>query len=292
LSGDPASTLESVTFQSEGTRIEGCLYQPKQPAPPANPTRAVILCHGALEHQENWSAYARRLAENGFQVLTFDFSGHGKSEGLPGAVEMGVWAYNLRDGMNFLGRRGCQHVALVGWNSGGSAALLAAAHDARVRCLVTMAAPVRMMPYLSDRMAYGGAAFVSKLVRKIRKRPITVSRLRDLDNLEMAVDPAVNQQYCHDPLIRKAYAAVPIAESLDSLWLDITTPLKRIQAPVLILHGDKDRIVALKQSQLLSEFLPAHKKLHVVENAGHALHLDQARDEVFIQMTVWIKKYL
>lgn len=286
-----AFSLESVEFQSEGSLIRGCLYQPDSPSASANGARAVLLCHGAFEHQENWADYARRLAENGFKVLTFDFAGHGMSEGLPGAVEMRVWAYNLRDAMNFLARRGCQQFALIGWNSGGSAALLAAAHDARVKCLVTLAAPVLIMPALSDRMAYGLAAFISRLLKKIRKRPFTVSRLRELKDLEMAVDKTVNARYFEDPLILKAYTAVPVAESLDSVWLDITKPVKRVQAPVLILHGARDRIVPPKQSRLLFERLPGHKKMIRLENSGHALHLDQDRDEVFIQMVVWIKKH-
>lgn len=287
-----AFTLEKVEFQSEGNLIEGCLYLAKQSTALASSARAVILCHGAFEHQENWSVYAQRLAKNGFIVLTFDFAGHGKSQGLPSQVVMPVWAYNLRDAMNFLARRGCQHFALVGWNSGGSATLLAAAHDIRVKCVVTMAAPVLIMPNLSDRLVYAGASFVSGFLRKIRKRPFTLSRLRELNDLEVAVDEAVNHQYCNDPLILQAYTAVPVAESLDSIWLDITKPIKRIQAPVLILHGAQDRIVPQKQSKLLFEILPGLKKMYLVENAGHALHLDQARDEVFNQMIVWIRKYL
>lgn len=292
MSGDLTLTLEKVEFQSEGNLIRGCLYLAKNPAVLAKNVGAVIMCHGAFEHQENWSNYARQLAENGFMVLTFDFAGHGKSEGLHSHVELPVWAYNLRDAMNFLARRGYQVFSLVGWNSGGSAALLAAAHDARIKCVVTMAAPVLMMPGLSDRVVYIGATFFSKLLRKIRKRPFTVSRLRELDDLVVAIDEAVNHQYCHDPLILQAYTTVPVVESLDSIWLDITKPIKRILAPVLILHGTKDRIVPQKQSKLLFERLPGHKKMHLFENSGHALHLDQDRDEVFIQIMIWIKKYL
>lgn len=284
---DAPFTQETIEFHSQGCRLRGCLYAPESASP-----AAVVLCHGALEHQGNWSAYARRLAANGYTALTFDFAGHGDSEGLESAVQMQTWAYNLRDALNFLARRGCQRFALVGWNSGGSAALLAAAHDPRVKCLAVLAAPVLMMPSLADRIVYGFTAFLSRLLHPLRRRPLSVSRLREAQGLEMAADPAANAAYFADERVRQAYAAVPVSESLDSVWIDITRSLKRIAAPTLVLHGGKDRIVPPAQSERLYAALPGTKKLEYLQDAGHALHLDGCKEEAFIHLIVWIKKYL
>jgi len=44
----------------------------------------VLFCHGAFETQENWTAFADRLSQEGFTVFTFDFAGHGASQGRSG----------------------------------------------------------------------------------------------------------------------------------------------------------------------------------------------------------------
>ena len=106
--------VEQVTFHSEGLEIHGSLWKTDHPE-----KGAVLFCHGAFETQENWTAFADRLSQEGFTVFTFDFAGHGASQGMRGAVNLRAWAYNIRDAMNYLQRRGCSIFGLVGWESGG-----------------------------------------------------------------------------------------------------------------------------------------------------------------------------
>jgi alpha-beta hydrolase superfamily lysophospholipase len=278
---------EQVNFMSEGSRLAGHFY-------PAGllTGKAVILCHDAFGHKGYWDAYARRLAASGFSVLSFDFAGHGESEGLRSQVEMPVWAYNVRDAMNFLGRKGYSKIGLVGSGNGGSAALLACGHDSRISCAVVMAAPVFVVPSLADQIVFTLASWIGPLVGKLRRRPFTLSRLGELEDLSVAVDEAACETYRQDPLVRQAFAAAPIPESLNAVWLDITTGLKKVTQPVLVLHGEKDKIIKLKQSQVLLDKLSGHKKLVLIPEAGHALQIDQACDEVFLHLVKWIKKYL
>ena len=287
MSEDLVLTFELVTFESEGSTISGRLFSPGGIA-----TAAVILCHDAFSHQVYWEETARLLVENGFSVLTFDFTGHGLSSGLRSQVEMPVWAYNLRDAMNFLGRRGFRRFGLVGHGMGGSAALIACAHDRRIQCCVVLAAPVLMIPSLADRIIFSTASLIGPVVGWLRRRPFTLSRLTDLDEEDIAVDENVCAVYREDPVVRQAYAAAPIPQSLHAAWLDITTSVKKVTQPVLVLHGQKDRIVPVKQSQTLMEKLGSPKKEVLFEDSGHALHLDQTSREVFIQIVKWVKKHL
>ena len=111
--------VEQVTFNSEGLQLHGLLWKADRPE-----KRVVLFCHGAFETRESWSAFADRLNQDGFSVLTFDFAGHGLSQGLRGSVNLRLWAYNIRDAINYLQARGYSVFGLVGWESGGSAALL------------------------------------------------------------------------------------------------------------------------------------------------------------------------
>lgn len=279
--------MEQITFRSGDSTLAGRLFEAPEPEP-----RAVIFCHGAFEDQQHWAAYASRMAGQGLGAFTFDFAGHGLSQGVRSTVDLEIWAYNLRDGMNYLARRGYKRFAVVGLGHGGSVGLLAAAHDERIVCLAALAAPVSLIPPLAERIAYSAAHLASKIKRKIKHTPLTLSRLRELEDLEVLADVDANAAYLARPELRTYYAAVPIPECLHSVWMDITQTVRRVSAPVLILHGAKDRIIPGKQSQKLAALLPAHKHLEILPESGHALHLDSENEEVYKQIASWVKRYL
>ncbi|MFA5836834.1 MAG: alpha/beta hydrolase [Bellilinea sp.] len=281
--------MEDFFFVSEGDRIHAVLYEAPEGKAPHD---AVIFCHGAFESSAHWSDYARRLADQGFTALAVDFVGHGTSDGLRGLVDLRRWAYNLRDAMNALTLRGYRRFAVVGWDSGGSAALLAAAHDRRMECVVTLATPVNLTPLLSERIVFTLMTGWSKVRSLFTKKPLTLSRAGAYDELCFAVDSEVDGAYKNDAYLQEILAAVPVPQSLDSVWVDITTAVKNVNTPVLVMHGRDDDVIPMKQSEKLLKLLPGHKKLVLVENAGHALHLDQKKDEVYITIARWIKHYL
>lgn len=296
--------MEIISFASEGKLLQGTFFtaaaqpalqsqEPGQKAGEQFPSdKAVIVCHGAFESRENWSIFAQRLADQGFATLVFDFVGHGGSEGSPGLVDMRQWAYNIRDAMTALGERGFQRFALVGWGSGGSAALLAAAHDLRLVCLAVLAAPIQLTPPLNERTAYTLATGVSKVWKVVKKRPLTLSREQSFGALRFAVDDTADAAYKENLRLRETWKAVPIPESLDAVWLDISKAAVKIMVPVLIIHGARDAVVPVKQSEKLLDLLHGPKELMLVEDAGHALHFDQKQDEVFQAIARWIHHYL
>jgi fermentation-respiration switch protein FrsA (DUF1100 family) len=69
---------EDISLQSDGLALAGCVFRPA--AGPAG-APAVIVCHGFGSCKENHAAFAEQAAEQGFVTLTFDFRGHGASEG-------------------------------------------------------------------------------------------------------------------------------------------------------------------------------------------------------------------
>lgn len=285
--------MEVIRFISDGHEMQGVWFEPTPGSRPGmTNTSAVILCHGAFEDHQNWSTYAERLAGQGFATLALDFVGHGESQGLRGLVGMKPWAYNIREAMNELGRRGYRHFALVGWNLGGSAVLLTAAHDQRLACVVVLSAPIRILPGLGERAAYTLAAAASKVLRLIRKRPLTFSRLDEYTRRRFAVNDSADSAYKNNPQLREILRAVPFPESLDSVWVDISAAIPKIKAPVLVIHGGCDTILPVQQSKTLYTLLPGVKKLVLVDDSGHALHLDQKKDEVYVAIASWIKHYL
>lgn len=293
--------MEAFSFKSEGQLLQGAFFSSAQDSrsnpttnnKPGRSTRpVVILCHGAYEDRENWYDYANRLAEQGYSTLALDFIGHGASSGQRGLVDLRLWAYNLRDAMNALAADGpYRRFALVGWGSGGSAALLAAAHDRRLTCLAVLAAPVQVIPPLNERLVFSLASGASRVWSVIKKKPLTLSRLESYQKACFAVNEQVDAAYKANPHLQEILRAVPIPGSLDSVWVDITKAVVKITVPVLILHGTQDKILSVKQSEKLYKLLPGIKQFYQVEESGNALHLDQKKDEVYIAIARWLKHY-
>ena len=275
--------MEQIIFPSEGLEIHGVLHDPA-----AAKSRVVVFCHGAFEFQENWFDYAGRMKAEGWSAFTFDFAGHGRSQGLRSLVNLRVWAYNLRDALTTLQNRGYGPFAVVGWGVGGSAVLLAAAHDRRIECVTNLSTPVLLSPPLAELVAYGLITGAAKLKRALLKHPLTLSRLNELEEMRFLSDDAANQRYASNGQIRQAYAAVPIPDSLDSVWMDIRGAVEKVDLPVLVVHGKEDAIVPVEQSRKLFDLLKGPKELHLIQDSGHALHLDQKKDEVFNLILNWI----
>lgn len=74
---------KDVTFESQGIRLSGTVYIPKEPV------AAVVLVHGS-DRVPRMSAFAELLAKNDILVLTYDKRGVGESGGVYAGPEVGT----------------------------------------------------------------------------------------------------------------------------------------------------------------------------------------------------------
>jgi pimeloyl-ACP methyl ester carboxylesterase len=118
---DPAPAArppEPVTIDSDGILLAGRLFRPAR-----SPKGALLVCHGAGSHKENHELMGEQAAAAGLAALTFDFRGHGESEG-----EMGPdgWRDTAAAGERLLAESGAPWLAARGASMGGCMLLLAA----------------------------------------------------------------------------------------------------------------------------------------------------------------------
>ena len=79
---------------------------------------AVVLAHGAVFDKESWQALARRLNDDGCQVLALDFRGYGRST--HGEQEGALWL-DVLGAAEYLRREGARRVSALGASMGGGA---------------------------------------------------------------------------------------------------------------------------------------------------------------------------
>ena len=85
--------------------------------------RAVVLAHGGRFNKESWAKQAPVLVHAGFEVMTIDFRGYGKSHG-PGDKDPmdSPLEKDVLSAVRYLHAHGAKSVSIVGGSMGGAAA--------------------------------------------------------------------------------------------------------------------------------------------------------------------------
>ena len=159
---------KTITFWSDGSRLQGTVFKPKDLALEEK-LPGILLIHGWGGHRGNLNKnYAPYFAQLGFVVMTFDLRSWGESDGfflseaaLPtvnSTASVNVPGQHMRSIVNpfkmiddaraalswFVAEPNLQsnNIGVWGTSFGGSLAVVTAANDNRVKALVTQVAPV------------------------------------------------------------------------------------------------------------------------------------------------------
>ncbi len=137
----------SVTFRSaDGVRLSGRLF--------GSGSTGVVLSHMLPADQTSWWDFARKLADRGYLVLTYDFRGYcpgGEAGCSRGSKDVAAIWQDVIGAIRFLRSQGARRVELVGASMGGTASLIAASKPGmEVAAVVTLSAPVSIEGLTAD----------------------------------------------------------------------------------------------------------------------------------------------
>lgn len=207
-----ALPFEPVRFASQGVELDGWYINPVSAS---SPCPAVVLVHGWSANALQVMPLAALVHRAGFAALLFNARGHATSE-RHGPVTIASFAEDIRAALRFLARRpevDDSRLAIVGHSIGGAAAILVAA----------TAGPGSQPGLPRIRALVSSSAFA---------HPKEVTR-RFLRRLRIPTWPVL-------PLVCR------IIEAWLGCSMDEVAPEERIEeinAPLLLIHGEKDRFV-------------------------------------------------
>ena len=238
---------------------------------------AVVLLHGAACNLEDMHlALGERLAKR-HRVVLVDRPGLGWSErkhreGSSPAYQAGV----LRE---VLDRLGVKRAILVGHSWGGALALrFALDYPERLAGLVLIAPPTHpLLPRSTRFYAFYGAPIFGRLWARTMALPFGLLLIglgfRTVFMPE-APPPAYQKRAAVKLLLRPSTFLANAADVADLKgFLDQQAALYgTLQAPVIILSGDCDAIVAPKQHCMELAAAVPHAKISVLPGFGHMLH--------------------
>lgn len=122
-----AAPSRAVTFATgDGVTLSGTLYG-------EGGAVGVVLSHMFPTDQTSWHAFARTLADNGYQALAYDFRGYGQSGG---DKQIDRIDRDVRAAVAFLKAQGAQRIVLVGASMGGTASAKVAGEAGAVGLIV------------------------------------------------------------------------------------------------------------------------------------------------------------
>lgn len=187
------------------------------PGPRGVRAPAVAYGHGNGADRRQWLPAAAAVHDAGIAQLLIDFAGRGESDG--DVITLGAHeSADLRSALDWLAARkdvDPSRLALAGKSMGAAAAILAAADDTRVKALV-----------LDSPFA----------------------------DLGVLVDGVIAERHLPPRIVRPLlFAIAGWRAHFDPASVRPVEAIRRVKAPALLLHGDKDDVVPFDDAKLLEK---------------------------------------
>lgn len=250
--------IQEISFKnSKGQTLRGDIYVPEEKYKLKYP--AVIVCHGIYGNKDehNKVDLAEALYKQGFIVLKFDFAGRGKSEGKFEDITLSQQVTEIQsaiDALYSLPQVDKKRLGLVGHSFGGSAAIMAAAKDSRIKSLTTV----------------GAAHDKTK-------------------SIKILVDPQGFKQWKKQGIIgmwtNNHKENIKYAFWEDALEHKMLAYTKKIKIPFLVIHGEKDEVIGIGQAKAIAK--AANASLKIALNEGHSF-----KNETIKFIINWFNKTL
>lgn len=223
-------------------------------------TAFIVYCHCFTCSKETITSHrlSRMLAERGFAVLRFDFSGLGNSEGEFATTTFRSMQDDLKSAIRFLTRNYQAPSCIIGHSFGGTTALSVAQSSQGIKGIVTLASPFQpahVLHHLDD-------SSISLLDNDMPSSFEVAGQLFDID-----------PEFVHDVRAFNMEAA-----------------LAKLTKPVLILNIENDDVVDERNSRLIQQWLSGESVLVDIADSDHMLSDRKSSEAVADLISNWISK--
>ncbi|MDH7971330.1 alpha/beta fold hydrolase [Sphingomonas sp. AR_OL41] len=257
----PRAALEAA-YPGDYRTVDGVRLRLRDSGPRDAP--AVILLHGFGASLETWEPWAQALSSR-FRVIRLDLPGFG----LTGADPTGDYsdARGMRILRDLMDQLGIDRASLIGNSLGGRLAWnFAARHPERVARLVLVSPD----GFASPGFAYDHAPEVPLMMRAL---PYVAPRGMLKDSLAAAyanperLSETTLTRY-RDMLLAPGVRRAMLARMGQTILHDPAPTLARINAPTLLLWGEKDAMIPIANAADYLRYLP-HAALVRLPQLGH-----------------------
>lgn len=254
------------------------IWQP----PPDSPIRpTIVYCHGLSSSGRMMANFAKPFHDRGYRVVCPDLPGFGLSlvNGRRGCATVDEMAQVLAATATQARARFGDPVFLAGISLGGALSYYAAALGAPVKGvaalnLMDMGDPLTHAISERGRWLAPLIPLMRLMARMMPELPLPLSRFLNVDKL--SDDPELVERFRAHPQIVKSYT---LRAALSLLTARPKISFEEFDAaPILVLHGRKDRLIPEHLTRANFERLKGPKKYVVLDDAEHVpLHARAAK---------------
>lgn len=192
-----------------------------------------LCCHGMLSNRggEKHRLLSQLLHVRGLPTLRFDFAGRGDSEGNLMHLSYSNEKQDLQAAIDYLVGRGAERFVVFGSSMGGAVALLWAAREERIVAVATLAA----------------VGLPAEIASRYPEQIMTWEKQGYLDLPE---------------------GRIGLAFVEDAQTHDVTSAVRVLRAPILVVHGSEDEVVPLTDAHDIAT-AARNASLYIVDGADH-----------------------
>ncbi|KAK9320999.1 Alpha/Beta hydrolase protein [Lipomyces orientalis] len=290
-----------TTTVEDKWRVNGIDFYVKSTLPAAGThiVAKVLLLHGFAEHINRYGELFDVLARNGIEVFAFDQRGAGLTSREKkdwGMTDEKMVYLDLEDiierkiGPDVVDDKTTIPWFMVGFSMGGAICLnyaIKGQHRQWFAGYIAVAPLILLHPRTRPNpVTYYVLLGISKLLPRFQ-------HFTGLDFDFLSRDPVYVQKIKDDPICHATCTLKQMSDMLDrgQKLLDESYCSKIINRPVLVLHGDTDKINSCDASKEFIDKIPIpDKKLVIIEGGYHELQneIESDRKKFHAELTNWI----
>jgi len=255
--------------------------------PAGRPRAIVLLAHGYAEHAGRYDHVAKRLTGAGYALYAIDHWGHGRSDGTPGFVPR---FSAFTDGMaELLTLVEVNHAdtprLLLGHSMGGLIATLFLIERQQAFVAAALSGPAILPAAPPSRFTVWISRFLSRFFPRLG--------VLALDASGVSRDPAVVAAYQADPLVYPGKIGARLGKEFMDAMAAAQAGAPTITLPILIQHGEADRLTAPDGSRYLFEHVSsADKTLKIYPGLFHEIYNEPEQDAVLDDLLGWFDAHI
>lgn len=251
------------------------------------PKAVVLLAHGYAEHAGRYEHVAKRLTDAGYAVYAIDHWGHGKSDGIPGFVpRFAAFTDGLAELLTLVEvNHGDTPRLLLGHSMGGLIATLFLIERQSAFVAAALSGPAIVPGAPPSRFTIWISRFLSRFFPRLG--------VLALDANGVSRDPAVVAAYLADPLVFTGKIGARLGKEFMDAMAAAQAGAPRITLPMLLQHGEKDRLAAVAGSQYLFDHVgSADKTLKIYPGLFHEIYNEAEQAAVLDDLVGWFDAHV
>lgn len=236
----------------------------------------IVFHHGWPLSSDDWDAQMLFFLQKGFRVIAHDRRGHGRSSHVADGHDMEHYAADAAAVMEHLDLRNAVH---IGHSTGGGEVTAYVARHGQPQGRVAKAVLIGAVPPIMVKTPANPGGLPIEVFDGLRAQLAANRSQFYLDlpsgpfysfNRDGAkVIPGAIQNWWRQGMVGNAKAHYEGIKAFSET--DFTEDLKKIEVPVLVMHGDDDQIVPIADSGLLSVKLVKNGTLKVYPGFPHGM---------------------